>query len=249
MIGMTNARGGGGLNLKVVGGTTQPENPRENTIWINTDTAITGYVLSPTQPETVAEGTVWLKTADTGTEINVGKKNPVLLHVADGKLYTGGAWANAEGWAYANGSWQQFAWERFYLFRDGLDNTEVTGGWTNSGYSDNNGSITYGAVTIVDDYLRFAPKSGGFAGGGTAKKVDLQGFKKIVAVCTATNNDGESTFSLSNYKDAHKARSVVSINGGNKFEKKELSLDLSKAQGSYYVTFRRIINVYEVYAE
>ena len=45
MIGPTNARGGGGgLNLKVVGGTTQPTNPRENTIWVNTTTAITGYV-------------------------------------------------------------------------------------------------------------------------------------------------------------------------------------------------------------
>lgn len=110
MIGPTNARGGGGgLNLKVVGGATQPTNPRENTIWLNTTTAITGYALSPTQPQTGTEGLVWLKTADTGVEINVGKKNAVLLHLAGGMLYTGGKWDSVDAWAYINSAWKRFA--------------------------------------------------------------------------------------------------------------------------------------------
>lgn len=37
-------QGGARLNFKIVGGTTRPETPRENTIWINTDTAIGEYV-------------------------------------------------------------------------------------------------------------------------------------------------------------------------------------------------------------
>lgn len=41
--------GGVGLNLKVVGGTVQPTG-KENTIWVNTDTAITSYVFSATKP-------------------------------------------------------------------------------------------------------------------------------------------------------------------------------------------------------
>lgn len=117
MIGPTNARGGGGgLNLKVVGGTTQPTAPRENTIWINTATAITGYVLSPTQPENGTEGLVWLKTADTGVEINVGRKNAVLLHLSTAKLYTGGKWVSVNGFVYVNSVWNQFAKEGIMVF-------------------------------------------------------------------------------------------------------------------------------------
>ena len=109
MIFNVTGGGGEGLNLKVVGGATQPTNPRENTIWVNTTTAITGYVLSPTQPETGTEGLVWLKTADTGVEINVGRKNAVLLHLAGGMLYTGGKWDSVDAWAYINSAWKRFA--------------------------------------------------------------------------------------------------------------------------------------------
>ena len=117
MIGPTNARGGGGgLNLKVVGGATQPTKPRENTIWITTTTDITGYALSPTQPENGTEGLVWLKTADTGVEINVGRKNAVLLHLASGMLYTGGKWLNINAWVYTNNVWTQFAQEGLMIF-------------------------------------------------------------------------------------------------------------------------------------
>ena len=52
-------RGGGGiagLNFKVVGGTTQPTNPKENTIWVNTNTDITSWVFSAGQPESPTEG-------------------------------------------------------------------------------------------------------------------------------------------------------------------------------------------------
>lgn len=49
-----NMTGGGGsaagLNFKVVGGTTQPSNPSENTIWVNTDKEITGWIFSAKNP-------------------------------------------------------------------------------------------------------------------------------------------------------------------------------------------------------
>ena len=111
MIGPTNARGGGGLNLKVVGGTTQPTNPRENTVWVNTTTAITGYALSPTRPENGTEGLVWIKTEDTGVEINVGQKNAVLLHLASCNIYTGSKWDYIEAHVYRGNIWVQFAFK------------------------------------------------------------------------------------------------------------------------------------------
>ena len=39
---------GGCLNFEVVGGTTQPSSPKENTIWINTDQEITGWSINST---------------------------------------------------------------------------------------------------------------------------------------------------------------------------------------------------------
>lgn len=126
MIGMTNA-GGCGLALKVVGGATQPTNPRENTIWVNTTTAITGYILSPTQPETGTEGLVWIKTADTGVEINVGRKNAVLLHLMQAKLYANGGWTNnAEGYVYIGSSWEQFSTKWLYLIKNGKTTVNFT---------------------------------------------------------------------------------------------------------------------------
>jgi hypothetical protein len=44
--------GGGGsdLNFKVVGGTSAPSSPKENTIWVNTNTEISSWDFSATQP-------------------------------------------------------------------------------------------------------------------------------------------------------------------------------------------------------
>nr|DAR23448.1 MAG TPA: hypothetical protein [Caudoviricetes sp.] len=147
MIGPTNARGGGGgINLKVVGGTTRPTNPRENTIWVNTTTAITGYVLSPTQPETGAEGLVWLKTADTGVEINVGRKNAVLLHLAMSQVYSSGSWKAVEGYVYKISAWVQFGF--LALYKEGVFSTDHTE------------KVVQGSITYADTYYTAVTKGG-----------------------------------------------------------------------------------------
>lgn len=48
--GIAGSGSGAGLNFKVVGGTTQPSNPSENTIWVNTDKEITGWIFSAKNP-------------------------------------------------------------------------------------------------------------------------------------------------------------------------------------------------------
>lgn len=249
MIGRTNAggSGGGGLNLKVVGGTTQPATTRENTIWVNTTTAITGYVLSPTQPETGTEGLVWLKTADTGVEINVGRKNAVLLHLADGKLYTGGAWANVEGWVYAGASWTQFAWQRLYLFKDGVDNTELTGGWTNKNWKVYSSGT--GTVSIADGKINFAGHSNGYPGGGTVNAIALDSFKKLAAVITCNNSSGMSLFGISKSKIVDPKSWVAGVQTGTgQHINLTVAIDLNNP-GTCYIGFGRISSVKEVYLE
>lgn len=50
MIGRTNTGGGASLNFKVVGGTSTPASPKENTIWVNTDTEITSWHFGADEP-------------------------------------------------------------------------------------------------------------------------------------------------------------------------------------------------------
>lgn len=42
--------GGSGLNFRVIGGTSTPASPRENDIWVNTDTAVTGWHFGTDEP-------------------------------------------------------------------------------------------------------------------------------------------------------------------------------------------------------
>jgi hypothetical protein len=80
MLGRTNTGGGGGgLNYTVVGGTSAPSNPKENTIWVNTSTAITSHVFSATQP-TGSAGMVWIQIGvESGVEFNALKKNGIQV--------------------------------------------------------------------------------------------------------------------------------------------------------------------------
>ncbi len=50
MIFNMSGGGGTGLNFTVVGGTAAPSNPKENTIWVDTDTEITSWDFSAMQP-------------------------------------------------------------------------------------------------------------------------------------------------------------------------------------------------------
>ena len=50
MRGRTNVGGGDNLNFKIVGGTTQPSNPKENTMWVNTGYRIHAWDFGAAEP-------------------------------------------------------------------------------------------------------------------------------------------------------------------------------------------------------
>lgn len=247
MIGRTNAggSGGGGLTLKVVGGTTKPANPRANTIWITTTTAITGYVLSPTQPETGTEGLVWIKTADTGVEINVGRKNAVLLHLAGGMLYTGGKWASVDAWAYINNAWKQFsiAFDG-RLYDNGDQCTDVTGGWGATDYKvvTNNGKVSAAvAGTLKSDcmYVKSGPSAPMF---GTAKPIPLDGFKTLTVDWKVLScYEGASTalqVEIQREKKCGSSVAIATLGSGKTAKRLTSTLDISNLSGEAYVVAR-----------
>ena len=94
------------LSFKVVGGTAAPSNPKENTIWVNTATAITGWAFSAKQPETAANGTVWFSVGTSApAEFNALKKNSVMVYPMAAKQYVSGAWVEKDARIYKSGQW------------------------------------------------------------------------------------------------------------------------------------------------
>lgn len=222
MIGRTNAGGsGGGLNLKVVGGTTKPTNPRENTIWVNTTAAITGYVLSHTQPETGTEGLVWLKSADAGVEINVGRKNAVLLHLAMSQVYSGGGWKPVDGHVYTSGMWTKID-NSTYLVRDGVLKAQFS-------------STKNFEVTQATGYVLFKGKTTGqFA--AWVDDVDLAKRSTISLVGTFTTSGEDGKYYLAIWEKSTTSKTYSNAIAKVSYTNKSTAvLDVTSYTGAYAV--------------
>ena len=97
--------GGAALNFRVVGN-PQPANPKENTIWVNTDVKITGWVFASAEPEAPADGMVWISTgASSSVEFNALKKNGIQVYPLSAKQYISGAWVGVSIKVYKDGTW------------------------------------------------------------------------------------------------------------------------------------------------
>lgn len=115
------AGGTDALNFKVVGGTEQPVNPKENTVWVNTDTAISGWVFSPEEPAEPSGGLVWIGLGTASpAPFNALKKGGLYCFPMSCRQYAGGAWVNAEAYVYTDGAWVQFgSLLPEYFYKDG----------------------------------------------------------------------------------------------------------------------------------
>lgn len=120
-------RGGSGaaLNFKIIGSTTQPSNPKENTIWVDTSAAIAEWVLDAVEPEMPTEGLLWIQL---GTKSNVGfnvlKKNAVWVYPISAKHYVDDTWVNCVVKSYRNGEWVDWI-EEGTLYSYGMFHPDV----------------------------------------------------------------------------------------------------------------------------
>lgn len=102
------------LNFKIVGGTTQPDDPSENTIWVNTPNEITNWIFSSEEPENPEPGMVWIHVgSSSSTKINVLQKHLIQVYPQGAKQYVESAWIDREALTYQNGVWQ--AWHEYYF--------------------------------------------------------------------------------------------------------------------------------------
>lgn len=223
--------GGDNLNFKIVGGTVAPNNPKENTIWVNTDAEITSWVFADAQP-TGTDGMVWIETgAGSLTPFNALKKNGVTVYPLNAKQYVSGTWANKTAKIYQNGAWAE--WWTGQLYMNGTDYTEVTGGWSvgnlpPSGWS----SSQVHSVT-----LKFNATNMSFGGGRNniwpGKMIDLTNFTKLVWKGSAS---GYSIIDVTSKKV--KSFDDYDVASADISGKTTATIDISNVKGSYYIVFR-----------
>lgn len=226
MLGRTNTGGGGsgGLNFQVIGGTTAPNNPKENTIWVNTSTEITDWVFSATQP-TAASGRVWISTGTSSSvEFNALKKNMLNVYPISVKQYISGKWTNKTAKTYLSSTWTDWAVE-LYFVKSGVKNADQTyiSATQNSTLTSSGGLLTINPSGDSYRGLYFRGKKenhatlnidGVFTGNETSIKV--------------WNVSSAPTYQ--NYSDTAIASATVNTSSG--------TLDISKlANGEYYFGF------------
>lgn len=238
IINMTSS-GDSGLNLKAVGGTTQPTGS-ENMIWVNTDTEISGYVFSATAPTNPVEGMVWFATgAVSNAAMNIDKKNTVMLYPLSCKQYISGAWVIKTAKTYQDGAWKEWS---LYFYNEGDKCEDVTGGWATMAKGHSASYPDYAAVPSVSYNVGNVQISQAGNKGGmwyTKNKISLTGRKKLTVKTTGyTSSAGNSQITLrlrtglSGYmNDEAVASQNIAANG-------EFSIDLSNLSESdtkYYV--------------
>lgn len=234
--------GSAGVNFKIVGGTTQPTAAQENTIWVNTDTTISGWAFSASAPAEPVEGMVWLQTGTySNVEFNALKKGDIRVYPLAAKQYVSGAWVEKSALSYQNGTW--VAWlRREILYEPGNENIPVTGGWTytSKGYSSD--ASTPGTPTITRGISSLTVQMPNASGAiiHPANKIDLTEYSTIVFDGIIT---GATQYpSLCNLRvwsefgkyssDGYSASVTIQKNVDG-----EVSLDVSELSGKFYIGF------------
>lgn len=236
MIGRTNSynlAGGEGasLNFKVVGN-PQPSNPSDNTIWVNTDVKITGWIFSATQPDNLTEGNVWISTGTSSpTAFNALQKNGIMVYPVSAKQYINGALVDKTAKTYQDGAWVD--WIVYtYLFKSGTGKVvEFT--------TKHQGNCSIAVTTEKITVTAANPASNGQSVVFTSAKHDVSGKKTLNALiyCDKLAGNIQPKFGLSNSIpnfDSYSYVASVSIQSNSR--ETVYSIDLSSVtSGSYYI--------------
>ena len=163
--------GGNLLRLKVVGSTSAPSNPKENTIWIKTSVPILECQLFFNEQVSgdfwkgAGNGSVYIPfqasnsayNASTGANITVPKGNFAEFNVnfLGCKQLINAEWVNMDAYIYHGSSWIQFSCHRYYLYNylDGQTAYDgITGGWNN--YETVDGCVSISNLADMDTPTR-----------------------------------------------------------------------------------------------
>lgn len=236
---LTSGGSGTSLNFKVVGGTTPPTSPKENTIWVNTDVAIPSWVFASAEPSPAEAGMVWISTGTiSAVAFNALKKNDIQVYPLSAKQYVGSKWVSVEAKTYQGGQWVDW-WDGHKLYSYGNQFEDVTGGWEIK----NNTSMSTATVTFGDDGIAMNASNEN-AWVTTKNLIDLSGVVSLeVDVEEYESSGGEAYANIRVYEEnfgwaqtgaSYAAASALITKTGT------TALDVTALTGSYYVTIRVI---------
>lgn len=142
-------KGGGDLNFEVVGGTTRPSNPKENTIWVNTNTEITAWAFGAEEPTSPAIGMVWfpIDTSKQNTAFTAiqDEENYVMVYPSQAYQYIESSWDNADAMIYKSEEWLEIKQSvRFFTSGIGLSEGYYVSLLSTTGAGINNEWICWG---------------------------------------------------------------------------------------------------------
>lgn len=222
--------GSAGVNFKIVGGTTQPTAARENTIWVNTDTAISGWAFSASAPAEPVEGLVWLQTGTySNVEFNALRKNWIQVYPLSAKQYINSAWVEKTAYSYQGGSW--VSWWDGEIYSPGDLHETITGGWaTQNGHRE---TVAIGGTGIV--FSRdTSGQSGLSASVNTVNKINVASYSSLIVTATwGTSKPGYVKIGLTDTPGA--APTFIAEATADSSGEGTISLDISSVSGEHYV--------------
>lgn len=223
-----NVSGGGGtaLNFRVVGGTTEPSNPKENMIWVNTSTTISSWVFSATQPSNPSNGMVWISTGTSSTvEFNALKKNGIHVYPISAKQYVSGAWVDKIAMSYQNGEWVDWV---TYLYKSSNQFSEITGGWAcNKNIKFFNMAVS--GTIECGEYLTVKASSNSCYNATTVNKVNLTEFSKLLYDIAPDSSENDMFVYIHSITSGQLNENYVAASNNGE-------INLAGISGEYYIT-------------
>lgn len=165
------------LNYSIIGGLTEPSNPTENMIWIETDVPITSHIFSKIEPINPFEGMIWIITSNSSdvafhsikiNDIYIDEKYPLFA-----KQYINNEWIIVESKIYKNKEWKDWA---HYLYNSGSNISEFYS------YKPTTGSYSAMTPTTFTEHGILVSTTGGGTQGVriiTSDKVTFTGYSKL----------------------------------------------------------------------
>ena len=225
------------LNFKVYTVETKPSTPgAENDIAIISPVPMTNWLMSPDKPSGIPknDGDVWIQYSTQGNTKNILKQNTMMIATISAWQYVDGAWVDREAVSCQGGEWVDW-FSGVYLFNDGNEYTDLTGGWTNDGYTYLY-NLPFGSIVNNGGRLTFNFQSGStYSGGGTAKKIDIT--NKTILRVSGTLYSGSTYVHICVGSTKNLSEPVASkredLSAGSSYE---VDFDISTVPGgSYYI--------------
>lgn len=235
MIGRTNARCGGSeiaggmpIDITIVGGTAQPGNPEDHTVWINTSVPITSYVISYNEPTAYDQGMIWIEIqSDSDNIINVS--DDVDLGIGIVRQYVNGGWKFMAGKVYQNSTWTPI---QTWVYYCGVYNTTLGGTWTRNN--------TSGTLLDEDGFIEKVNGSSNYSSG---KAIDLTNISSVIfdleVLRAGTYNFGYISVSAKSGSYSNtwtNAPSTARTKLGSAAVRQKYTLNVSDLTGNYYIT-------------